>query len=299
MTLLFCLLRRDVKTWARAVFDPRALALALVIAAPWYVAIFMRDGWAFFEGFFLKHNVDRFSGPLQGHAGSLLYYFPVLVVSTLPFTALLVCVFRRLGTIWRDDLQTYLLLWFAFVFVFFSLSGTKLPHYLLYGMTGLSILMAVHAEPRFWGIESRFWALAPAALFFLFLLLLPRIAALALPHLSDSYYREVLANADAYFSIGYFVAAALGALVVVWAMVERRMVVAHKLAAIGVVAVLVLSAFVVPVAAGLQQSRSWRPLLFPGHAASIPSCGGSTCRASASTSAGRPRAASRGRVTSY
>ena len=38
---------------------------------------------------------------------------------------------------------SYLLLWFGFVFVFFSLSGTKLPHYVLYGMTGMFMLMAV------------------------------------------------------------------------------------------------------------------------------------------------------------
>ena len=108
VTFVFCLLRRDLKTWARGVFDPRALALALAIALPWYVAIFMQEGWAFFEGFFMKHNVSRFGGPMQGHAGSLIYYFPVLIISTLPFTALLIPVGRRLKTIWRDDLQTFL-----------------------------------------------------------------------------------------------------------------------------------------------------------------------------------------------
>ncbi len=82
----------------------------------------------------------------------------------------------------------YLLLWFAFVFVFFSLSGTKLPHYVLYGMTGLVLLMAVYAHE----IGSRFWALLPAAGFFLVLLLLPWVVKLALPHVPDAYYREAL-----------------------------------------------------------------------------------------------------------
>src|SRR6185503_11098208 len=139
------------------VFDWRALALLLLIAAPWYIAILAEEGRGFIDGFILKHNVGRFTGPVSGHAGSLLYYFPVLLVLTLPFTALLVGVARRIREVWRDDLQLYLLIWFVFVFVFFSVSGTKLPHYLLYGYTGLAILMAVEALE----VRRPAWLLVP------------------------------------------------------------------------------------------------------------------------------------------
>ena len=250
VTFLFCVLRRDLRTWARAVFDWRGLLLFAVIAVPWYAVIFAKEGSAFFEGFFLRHNLGRFGGPLQGHAGSLVYYFPIVLAWTLPFTALLVPVVRRLRTIWRDDLQLYLLLWFVFVFVFFSLSGTKLPHYVLYGITGLVLLMAVYAHE----LESRFWALAPAAGFFLVLLLLPWAVKLALPHVPDAYYREALSNADAYFTPRLF-------------RVHRRRRCWSRwprcwsggcssrtsCVATGLLSVLALSAFVVPVGAGLQQ----------------------------------------------
>src|SRR5918911_1729611 len=152
-TFLYSWRKRDLKTWARAVFDWRALLLLLAIALPWYVVILAKEGRGFIEGFFLKHNVGRFSGPVSGHGGSLLYYFPALLFLSLPFAALIVPVAMRLRAIWRDDLQAYLLLWFAFVFIFFSLSGTKLPHYLLYGYTGLAILMAVHG----YELRSRAW----------------------------------------------------------------------------------------------------------------------------------------------
>src|SRR5438105_3830141 len=136
VTLVFCWLRRDLRTWARAVFDWRALSLLLAIAAPWYIVILLKEGQGFIAGFFLKHNVGRFSGPVSGHGGSLLYYFPILVLVSLPFTALVVPVAARWRAAWRDELQRYLLIWFLFVFGFFSLSGTKLPHYVLYGYTG-------------------------------------------------------------------------------------------------------------------------------------------------------------------
>jgi 4-amino-4-deoxy-L-arabinose transferase-like glycosyltransferase len=249
VTLLFCWLRRDLKTWARVVFDWRGLLLFLAIAAPWYAAILYKEGWAFVDGFFFKHNVSRFSGPLQGHAGSLAYYIPVVVLATLPFTALLGPVLRRWKTVWRDDLQFYLLIWFAFVFVFFSVSGTKLPHYALYGMTGLFVLMAVYADE----LRSAFWAFLPALLFFATLVVLPGALALLLPHIADAYFREALSNADGYFGVGYFVFCALAGLLALYAMLERRIELAPKLAGIGVVTALTLSVFVVPAGAGLQQ----------------------------------------------
>jgi len=249
VTFAFCLLRRDLKTWARAVFDPLGLLLFAVVALPWYALILHREGWAFVQGFFLKHNVGRFGGTLQGHAGSLVYYVPVVLIGSLPFTALLIRVLARLRQVWRDDLQCFLLLWFAFVFVFFSLSGTKLPHYVLYGMTGMFILMAVHAP----GLRSRALALLPVLLFFLFLLALPQLVNLSLPRMPDAYYREALSNAGGYFTWGYFAFMSAGAAVTLWFMWDSRIELAQKLVVSGILAALGLSAFVVPVAAEVQQ----------------------------------------------
>lgn len=249
VTFLFCVLRRDLRTWAWAAFDPLGLLLFAAIALPWYAVILHKEGWAFVQGFFLKHNLDRFGGTLQGHAGSLVYYVPVVLVGTLPFTALLIRVLTRIKQVWRDDLQCYLLLWFAFVLVFFSLSGTKLPHYVLYGMTGMFILMSAHAA----GLRQRLWTLLPALLFFVFLLVFPELVRLAVPRVQDAYYREALASAENYFGWGYFAFAGVGTAVTLWFMLDRRLPLTQALAATGVAATIGLSAFVVPVGAGIQQ----------------------------------------------
>lgn len=250
VTLIFCLLRRNFKTWAKAVFDWRALLLLLAIAAPWYAAILAKEGWGFVEGFLLRHNLGRFGGPMQGHGGSLLYYFPVLLLLTLPFTALLVATALRARDIWRDDLQAYLLLWFGFVFVFFSLSGTKLPHYLLYGMTGLAILMAAHAGR----LRSAFWALLPALLVLAPLLFLPQFADWAAARVRDPYYREVLGGAGAFLSPAYFGALGVFATLVLLGMFERTVALEAKLAAAALFVVLAFATFLVPLAGTLQQS---------------------------------------------
>ncbi len=249
VTLLFCLLRRDLKTWARAVFDCRGLLLFAAIALPWYLLVLQREGWAFVQGFFLRHNVNNFLGTLQGHSGSVLYYIPVVLIGTLPFTTFFLRAVMRAREAWRDDLQLYLWLWFSFVFMFFSLSGTKLPHYLLYGMTGMFVLMAIYGHE----VGSRFLAFLPALLSSLVLLALPAIADIVIPIVKDPYYREAAAGAKEYFGRGYLAFAIAAVLLTVYFAVERRFDIPRKLVVSGIIGVVGLSAFVVPVGAGVQQ----------------------------------------------
>ncbi len=235
------------RAWLRAVFDPRGLALLLAIALPWYVAEYLAQGQAFIEGFFLKHNVGRFSSPMEGHAGSLFYYLPVVLLGVLPFTAALLALFPRAREIWADPLQRYLLLLFLFVLVFFSLSGTKLPHYVNYGLTGVVALMAIHL-PR---LRSIAWALLPAALWLGVLAALPWL----LPYVEvrEPFYAAALAQYEQYFDVNYLVACflALGVLAVLVAL--RRWEVSLRLLLAGPLCALVVSGYFLPAVAGMIQ----------------------------------------------
>jgi 4-amino-4-deoxy-L-arabinose transferase-like glycosyltransferase len=246
VTLLFCLIRKDFKTWLRMVLDWRGLLLFLLIAAPWYAVILSKEGWAFVEGFLLKHNVQRFGQPLQSHGGSLIYYFPVALVVFLPHTGLFLRILLKLKTLWRDDLQCYLLLWFAFVFVFFSLSGTKLPHYVLYGMSGMFVLVGLQATQE----PSRWWLAVPMVLFFAFLLALPWGIETAASRTSDAYYREALSGVR--FATIYSVYVAVAGLFLLWLVAQPSIEAAHKLAATGALSVAIAASFVVPAAGAVQ-----------------------------------------------
>ena len=120
--------------------DPPAWALLLAIALPWYVYALQRHGMAFVDGFFWRHNLQRYGGTLEGHAGAWFYYLLLLPLLLFPWSALLLPVLGRWREAWRQPLPRFLLLWAGFVLVFFSGSGTKLPHYLLYGFTPLALL---------------------------------------------------------------------------------------------------------------------------------------------------------------
>jgi 4-amino-4-deoxy-L-arabinose transferase-like glycosyltransferase len=144
VTFLYAVLSGRLRDWTRAAFDPVGWLLLVLIVAPWYGYALHRHGRAFVEGFFVKHNLQRFGGTLEGHSGGILYYVVAVPALLLPWTGLLGVSVRAAREDWRIGLRRYLWLWFAFVFVFFSASGTKLPHYVLYGLTPLFVLMAIH-----------------------------------------------------------------------------------------------------------------------------------------------------------
>ena len=136
------------------------------------------------------------------------------------------------------------------MFVFFSVSGTKLPHYLLYGYTGLVILMAVYG----FDIKAAFWPLVPVLGLFIALLALPYLVNYALWHVADAFYREVLAAAVERFDTFYFGFLAVLSALVIFAMLEHATPLPRKLAVFGLAAVASLSTLVVPTVGFAQQS---------------------------------------------
>lgn len=195
--LLWCLSKRDWRSFLHLVWQPRAWLLFAAIALPWYVAVTAVKGPGFLEGFFLKHNVGRFAGSMEGHTGNPFYYLPVLLIATLPFTGLLVPVFARIRRVWADDFGRYALILLALVLALFSFSGTKLPHYLFYGLSAFLVLLARQAQRA-----TSPWLLLPAVALFLFLAFFPDLAAQARPR-SNAYYRDMLADLGHWFGPGY------------------------------------------------------------------------------------------------
>ncbi len=249
VSFLFYAIRRELNSWLRLIFNPIGIALFLVIAAPWYVAQYLKEGDAFIQGFFFKHNINRFQSPMEKHGGSLLYYIPVVLVAVLPYTSLLLKKLGGARQLIQHDLSLYSLIWFGFVVVFFSFSGTKLPHYVLYGLSGMFLIMAFNLSEA----GSRFWLFLPALLWFALQLLLPEVMAEVLPRLKDPFAQAMLSDYQSHFSPAYrlfFIAAMVFTL---FCMIERRFQTSDKLLTTGFVSVLGLSLFLLPVLGEMKQ----------------------------------------------
>jgi 4-amino-4-deoxy-L-arabinose transferase-like glycosyltransferase len=241
-------LQGRLAAWWRAVRDPAGWLILLAVAAPWYLLEYARRGDAFLAGFFLRHNVERFMSPLQGHSGSLLYYLPAVLVLLLPYTGLFLRVLPELRSLRRELVDTFLWCWFLFVLVFFSLAGTKLPHYLLYGVTPLFILMARRRH----ALRSGWLVFVPPLLLLGAVAALPHVLSRVAPGFRNAYVREALSRTEV-FGAGWQAAAlALLAAALVLA-AWWRVAPWPRLAATGLLCAAGLVGLVLPALAELQQ----------------------------------------------
>ncbi len=125
--------------------------LFLMLAGPWYAAMFIVHGDAY-SSQAKVHTVGRFLAPMEGHGGGWWFYFPVLLLGFYPWSTFLPAGLYRAYQSWREsrragsrkhespeseeplgsgnELEWFAGLWIVSVFIFFTLSSTRLPHYI-------------------------------------------------------------------------------------------------------------------------------------------------------------------------
>lgn len=126
----------------RIIFNPLGILVFLVVAMPWYIAQYQRNGLEFIQQFFLKHHFQRYTDVISGHKGPVYYYFVSLLIGMMPWILFLPSGIKR-GYTDRLGIAGFALVWFVFVFVFFSLSTTKLPNYILPSVPAAAILISM------------------------------------------------------------------------------------------------------------------------------------------------------------
>ena len=140
-----------------------ASLLFVAIAVPWFIAVTAANGQAYIDSFFGLHNFQRFTSVVSNHPGPWYYFIPVLLVGFFPWSLYLPVTVAHLG-FWRrkrwqsaprsQHLGIFALFWLTIIFVFFSISVTKLPSYILPAIPAAGIMVAL-----FWGEKM---AVAPS-----------------------------------------------------------------------------------------------------------------------------------------
>jgi 4-amino-4-deoxy-L-arabinose transferase-like glycosyltransferase len=130
------------------------IAVAMVVALPWYVAVCVRMP-SFAKYFLWEHNVIRFIKPFD-HLQPVWFYGPILLAGLLPGSLLLPPFLRFLvkgsdGTRPSGTPELgFMLLAGGWCLFFFTLSGCKLPTYILPAYPALSLVLG-------WFIASSPW----------------------------------------------------------------------------------------------------------------------------------------------
>jgi 4-amino-4-deoxy-L-arabinose transferase-like glycosyltransferase len=132
--MLYTLIERDAAPWRR--LHPAAgVALFLGVAAPWFVAVSLRNP-SFPQFFFVHEHFTRFLTTVHQRFEPWWYFLPLLLLAVLPWLPGLLRACRRAwpqaGTgAARFRPLRFLLLYAALTLVFFSASGSKLAPYIL------------------------------------------------------------------------------------------------------------------------------------------------------------------------
>ncbi|HUL91123.1 MAG TPA: glycosyltransferase family 39 protein [Burkholderiales bacterium] len=122
------------------------LTLFAAIVLPWFVLVQERNP-EFFHFFFVREHFERFALPDHHRPGPWWYFVPVVLVGLWPWTPAVPAAVARA---WKAPaaggfrLDRFLVIWAAVVIVFFSMSQSKLPGYVLPALPAILLLFARH-----------------------------------------------------------------------------------------------------------------------------------------------------------
>ena len=160
----YLMLTRQWKFFWQRGFPLLGLGLVFLVAAPWYIAMFQIHGEAYWAAA-QANTTGRFMSPMEGHGGTLFFYVPILLLGFFPWSAFLPSVLyqslKRWKAYWNGqdfatqehNLEFFLSLWVVGLLIFFTLSATRLPHYIYPLFPASAILVALWWK-RFQGMVS-------------------------------------------------------------------------------------------------------------------------------------------------
>lgn len=141
---LWCLTTKSARNVLR-LFTPSDILVFLLLAAPWYYAMYAIHGQAFIDGFIGLHNVTRAVAAEHPEDNHFYYYLLILPVALLPWTGL---SFYTMVKKWKDrtPLYDFLMIWCWGTILFYTLVATKYVTYTYIAVVP-AILLAALAIP--------------------------------------------------------------------------------------------------------------------------------------------------------
>ncbi|MBZ5699608.1 MAG: glycosyltransferase family 39 protein [Acidobacteriia bacterium] len=193
-TLLWAALSRQWRASFRFL-HPLIIAVFCVTALPWYILCALRNP-DFLRVFIWQHNFQRYLTPVFEHRQPFWFFAYILMIAMVPW----VWVFCALGGRLRRKASStnspglFFASWSGFIVLFFSLSQSKLPGYILPAIPPLFVLLGGEvARSLEQGGRSTAWQTGATGFIFLALaglLAEPGLRAARLVRINDFRYLE-------------------------------------------------------------------------------------------------------------
>ncbi|MDQ3131563.1 MAG: glycosyltransferase family 39 protein [Acidobacteriota bacterium] len=148
--------------------------LSLIVASLWYLPMYQANGWKFVDEFFIQHHFQRYTSNKYQHPQPFWFFWLVLPLMTIPWLPFFLASiwnfvkvqgskfkvqnlktevqdskyeiqthknYGKLSTL-HSPLSSFALAWLLVPLVFFSVSGSKLPGYILPALPAALIFTA-------------------------------------------------------------------------------------------------------------------------------------------------------------
>jgi len=123
-------------------------AITFAVAFPWHWLAFKENGFSFVASFLINHNLARYVTDVHHHDETVFYFLPIVLGLLFPWSGWLPALVRGRPQLRSFDPRTwdrsvlFLTCWALFPFLFFSLSSSKLPGYILPSLPPIALLLA-------------------------------------------------------------------------------------------------------------------------------------------------------------
>jgi len=148
--ICFAMTRQPRKLRLREIILP-VLVFAAVVCS-WYLPVTVENGTAFLQEFIVNHHFKRFLSNRYSHPQPFWFFVGIIPLSIVPWTFFLLPAAARLirskqeANVPRQHLLRLAWIWLLFPTTFFSLSGSKLPGYILPALPALAIIVGIELE---------------------------------------------------------------------------------------------------------------------------------------------------------
>jgi 4-amino-4-deoxy-L-arabinose transferase-like glycosyltransferase len=121
------------------------LAIVLLFTAPWFIAIAVKSGGAFYSAAIGDDLLGKVGTGQQSHWGPPGYYLVAFFATAWPMAAFTAMAIPFMWRSRADDAIAFLIAWIAPSWVLFEAFSTKLPHYVmpLYAALAVATVMAM------------------------------------------------------------------------------------------------------------------------------------------------------------
>ena len=145
MAVALSILDRSAR-WLMTLRPLLGLAWVLIVALPWFVAIYLRVGSEFFVDSVGTDLLSKVSNSMESHGAPPGTYFVLFFATFFPASILAGLAAPAVWTVRDEPAARFLLAWLVPSWIVFELVVTKLPHYVLPLYPAIAILIAGAVE---------------------------------------------------------------------------------------------------------------------------------------------------------